>query len=43
MKKNKFTSIERIIQTAKRGSMYILVDDENRENEADLVFCSRTC
>ena len=40
MKKNKFSSIESIIQTAKNGGMYILVDDENRENEGDLVFCA---
>ena len=40
MKKNKFSRIESIIQTAKKGGMYILVDDENRENEGDIVFCS---
>ena len=40
MKKSKFTSIEKIIKTAKKGKMYILVDDENRENEGDLVFCA---
>ena len=40
MKKIKFSPIERIIKIAKRGGMYILVDDENRENEGDLVFCS---
>ncbi len=40
MKNNKFSSIESIIKTAKKGGMYILVDDENRENEGDLVFCS---
>ena len=40
MKKNKFSSIESIIKIAKKGKMYILVDDENRENEGDLVFCS---
>ena len=33
----KFSSIEKIISVAKRGGMYILVDDENRENEGDLV------
>ena len=38
--KKKFSTIESIIQTAKKGGMYILVDDENRENEGDLVFCS---
>ena len=40
MKKNKFSSIESIISTSKKGGMYILVDDENRENEGDLVFCA---
>ena len=37
MKKNKFSSIESIISTSKKGEMYILVDDENRENEGDLI------
>ncbi len=40
MIKNKFSNIENIIHTAKKGKMYILVDDENRENEGDLVFCA---
>ncbi len=40
MKKNKFSSIEKIISISRKGGMYILVDDENRENEGDLVFCS---
>ena len=40
MKSKKFSSIESIIKIAKKGGMYILVDDENRENEGDLVFCS---
>ena len=40
MKKNKYSSIESIISTSKKGGMYILVDDENRENEGDLVFCA---
>ena len=40
MEKNNFASIESIISVAKKGGMYILVDDENRENEGDLVFCS---
>ena len=40
MKKKKFSTIESIIQTAKKGGMYIFVDDENRENEGDLVFCA---
>jgi 3,4-dihydroxy 2-butanone 4-phosphate synthase/GTP cyclohydrolase II len=37
MKKNNFASIESIISTAKKGDMFILVDDEKRENEGDLV------
>ena len=38
MKKDKYSSIESIISISKKGGMYILVDDENRENEGDLVF-----
>ena len=30
MRKNKFSKIENIIHTAKKGGMYILVDDEQR-------------
>ena len=37
MKKNNFTSIENIIKVAKKGGMFILVDDEKRENEGDLI------
>ena len=37
MKNKKFSSIESIINIAKKGGMYILVDDEKRENEGDLV------
>ena len=35
--KNKFSQITEIIKDAKRGKMFILVDDEGRENEGDLV------
>jgi len=37
MKKNNFASIETIINVAKKGGMFILVDDEKRENEGDLI------
>ena len=37
MTKSKYSSIETIINTAKKGGMFILVDDEKRENEGDLV------
>ena len=37
MKKNNFAPIETIISVAKKGGMFILVDDEKRENEGDLV------
>ena len=40
MKNKNYTSIVKIISIAKRGGMYILVDDENRENEGDLIFCA---
>ncbi len=37
MKNKNYSSIETIINVAKKGGMYVLVDDENRENEGDLV------
>ena len=37
MKKNNYSSIETIINIAKNGGMFILVDDEKRENEGDLI------
>ena len=37
MQKNNFTPIENIINVAKKGGMFILVDDEKRENEGDLI------
>ncbi len=40
MKKNNFAPIETIISVAKKGGMFILVDDEKRENEGDLVIAS---
>jgi len=43
MKKNSFSSIENIINIAKRGGMFILVDDEKRENEGDLIISTSDC
>jgi len=40
MKKNNYSSIESIINIAKKGGMFILVDDEKRENEGDLIISS---
>jgi len=37
MKKSNYSTIETIIKIAKKGGMFILVDDEKRENEGDLV------
>jgi len=37
MKNKQYSSIESIINVAKKGGMFILVDDEKRENEGDLV------
>jgi len=37
MKKSNYSSIENILNVAKKGGMFILVDDEKRENEGDLV------
>jgi len=35
--KNKFSKISQIINDAKKGKMFVLVDDESRENEGDLI------
>ena len=37
MRKMKFSKISKILHDAKRGKMFILVDDEQRENEGDLI------
>ena len=37
MSKRNFSKITEILKDAKRGKMFILVDDEGRENEGDLV------
>jgi len=37
MKKEIFSSIEEAIQDIKKGKFVIVVDDENRENEGDLI------
>ena len=37
MKNIRFSKINQIIQDAKRGKMFVLVDDEKRENEGDLI------
>ena len=43
MPKNKFSKISSIIKDAKKGKMFILVDDKNRENEGDLIIPGSKC
>ncbi len=43
MPKNKFSKISSIIQDAKKGKMFILVDDKSRENEGDLIIPASKC
>ena len=43
MSKKIFSSIQKIIKDAKKGKMFILVDDKNRENEGDLVIPGSKC
>ena len=43
MPKEKFSPISSIIKDAKKGKMFILVDDKNRENEGDLVVPASKC
>lgn len=39
---NPITSIETIISDISRGKMVIIVDDENRENEGDVIVAAQT-
>ncbi len=43
MPKNFLSTIPEIIHDAKNGKMFILVDDESRENEGDLVIPAQMC
>ncbi len=43
MSVNKFSSIPSILKDAKKGKMFILVDDKNRENEGDLIIPGSKC
>ena len=43
MSNKKFSSISSIINDAKKGKMFILVDDKDRENEGDLVIPASKC
>ena len=43
MSDKKFSKISSIIQDAKKGKMFILVDDKNRENEGDLIIPASKC
>ncbi len=42
-KKKSLSSIKEIINDAKKGKIFILVDDKNRENEGDLVIPASKC
>ena len=37
MIKKNFSKISKILSDAKKGKIFILVDDEDRENEGDLI------
>ncbi len=43
MNKKLFSPIKDILKDAKKGKMFILVDDKNRENEGDLVIAASKC
>jgi len=43
MSKKIFSSIKKILQDAKKGNMFILVDDKDRENEGDLIIPGSKC
>ena len=39
--KSSLTPIKQIITELSKGKMVVVVDDENRENEGDLIFCAK--
>ena len=39
----KISKIEEIIEDAKNGKMFLLVDSEDRENEGDLIVPAQKC
>ena len=43
MSEKRFSKISSIIQDAKKGKMFILVDDKDRENEGDLIIPASKC
>ncbi len=43
MSDKNFSKISSIIQDAKKGKMFILVDDKDRENEGDLIIPASKC
>ena len=43
MKLKSLSSINEIIRDAKKGKMFIIVDDKNRENEGDLIVPASKC
>tara|TARA_B100000963_G_C22616597_1_gene667663 strand:+ start:216 stop:1274 length:1059 start_codon:yes stop_codon:yes gene_type:complete len=43
MKANIFSSIKEILNDAKKGKLFILVDDKDRENEGDLIIPGSKC
>ena len=43
MKKKAYSQITEILRDAKKGKMFILVDDGDRENEGDLVIPGSKC
>ena len=43
MPKNKFSKSHQLSKTLKKGKMFILVDDKNRENEGDLIIPGSKC
>lgn len=41
--KHKFSSVESVVEDIKNGKIVIVVDDEDRENEGDMIFAAEKC
>ena len=40
---NKFNSIDEILEDIKNGKIVVMIDDEDRENEGDVICAARVC
>lgn len=43
MSEFQFNTIDEILEDLRDGKIVVMIDDEDRENEGDVICCSRAC